>query len=300
MTVRIAQDIGMDVVGAYAERFGVYENMPEILSYALGAGETTLFQMVAAYSMFANGGKRVEPTLVDRVQDRYGNTIYKHDPRDCFDCQGPDMATEREPWLRDNRTRIMDPVTAYQLSSMMQGVVARGTAASTVGKLGVPISGKTGTTNEAKDVWFVGFTPKIAAGCYIGYDNPRPLGRAASGGALCGPVFAEFMKTALEMFPKTDRDVPPGTVFVKIDRQTGERLLDDETGDYVVSELFREGEEPSYGAYGQFVDGGFAMGRDLLLFQRGEDETYSTVIINGEEVIVNTPTFGGLSSGGLY
>ncbi len=302
MTIRIAQNVGMDVVSAYAERFGVYDDMPELISYSLGAGETTLFKMVAAYAMFANGGKRVEPTLVDRVQDRYGNTVFRHDQRDCEDCQGFEMAMDREPWVKDNSVRIMDHITAYQLTSMMQGVVRNGTAASTVGAvLNVPIAGKTGTTNQAKDAWFIGFTPKIVAGCYIGFDTPKPMGRGAYGGTLCGPVFSEFMKVALEMFPTVDHEVPPGSVFVKIDRYTGVRLNDDEEGDYVVSELFRQGEEPGYGSYGEFIDGGFVMGRDLLFFNRGEGETYETVIIGGEQVIIPVkPTFGGLSSGGLY
>ena len=302
MTIRIAQNVGMDVVSEYAERFGVYDDMPELISYSLGAGETTLFKMVAAYAMFANGGKQVEPTLVDRVQDRYGNTVFRHDQRVCDDCQGFEMAMEREPWVKDNSVRIMDQITAYQLTSMMQGVVSNGTAASTVGAvLNVPIAGKTGTTNQSKDAWFVGFTPKIVAGCYIGFDIPKPMGRGAYGGTLCGPVFSEFMEVALEMFPTVDHDVPPGSVFVNIDRYTGVRLADDEEGDYVVSELFRQGEEPGYGSYGEFIDGGFVMGRDLLFFNRGEGETFETVIIGGEQVIIPVkPTFGGLSSGGLY
>jgi len=301
MTVRIAQSIGMDVVSAYAERFGVYDDMPNLLSYSLGAGETTLFKMVAAYAMFANGGTQVEPTLVDRVQDRYGNTIFRHDQRICDDCAGPDMATEREPWARDNSVRIMDPITAYQLTSMMQGVVSRGTAARTVGAvLGVPIAGKTGTTNESKDAWFIGFTPKIVAGCYIGFDNPKPMGRGAYGGALCGPVFSDFMKVALEMYPTTTHEQPAGSVFIRIDRFNGVRLSDDESGEYAVSELFRQGEEPGFGAYGQFIDGGFTMGRDLLFFNNGESENYQTVNIGGEQVIIPVdPTFGALSSGAL-
>ncbi len=302
MTVRIAQSIGMDVVSAYAERFGVYENMPPLLSYSLGAGETTLYQMVTAYAMFANGGLRIEPTLVDRVQDRYGVTIYRHDQRDCTDCQGDQIPTDQEPWVRTNATRIMDQITAYQLTSMMQGVTQRGTAAKTVGSvLGVPIAGKTGTTNEAKDAWFIGFTPKIVAGCYIGYDTPIPMGRGAYGGDLCGPIFSDFMKVALEMFPTTRFDQPPGSVFVKMDRFSGVRLPDDATGDYVITELFREGEEPLYGAYGEYIDGGFTMGRDLLFFGRGEEETYDTIQLNGETIIVpaNT-TFGSISTGGQY
>ncbi|MBL4874470.1 MAG: penicillin-binding protein 1A [Rhodobacteraceae bacterium] len=302
MTIRVAQSVGMDVVSNYAERFGVYDDMPELISFALGAGETTLFKMVAAYAMFANGGKQVEPTLVDRVQDRYGNTVFRHDQRVCEDCQGFEMAMDREPWVKDNSVRIMDQITAYQLTSMMQGVVRNGTASRTVGSvLNVPMAGKTGTTNQTKDAWFIGFTPKIVAGCYIGFDTPKPMGRGAYGGSLCGPVFAEFMKVALETYPTTTYDVPPGSVFVKIDRYTGVRLNDDEEGDYVVSELFRKGEEPGYGSYGEFIDGGFVMGRDLLFFNRGEGETFETVIIGGEEVIIPIkPTFGGLSSGGLY
>ena len=302
MTVRIAQSVGMDVVSTYAERFGVYDDMPELISYSLGAGETTLFKMVAAYAMFANGGTQVEPTLVDRVQDRYGKTIFRHDQRNCEDCQGFEMSLDREPWIKDNAVRIMDQITAYQLTSMMQGVVRNGTAANTVGAvLGVPMAGKTGTTNEAKDAWFIGFTPKIVAGCYIGFDIPKPMGKGAYGGSLCGPVFSEFMKVALKKFTIVDHEVPAGSVFVKIDRFTGVRLNDDEEGDYVVSELFRQGEEPGYGSYGEVIDGGFVMGRDLLFFNRGEGETFETVIIGGEQVIIPVkPTFGGLSSGGLY
>ena len=300
MTVRIAQDIGMDVVAAYAERFEVYENMPEHLAYALGAGETTLYKMVSAYSMFANGGRRVEPTLVDRVQDRNGNTIFRHDPRICVDCSGEALVTDMEPWVQDYSPQIMDPVTAYQLSSMMRGVVARGTAASTVGRLGVPISGKTGTTNSAKDAWFVGFTPQIAAGCYIGYDQPTPMGRGAYGGSMCGPVFVEFMKAFLPRHGSFEYPQPGGTVFVKIDRYSGVRLADDASGENVVTELFRAGEEPAYGAYGNFVDGGFVMGSDLLFFNQGEADN-QTVEVNGQTVILPPRvTQGGLAAGDQY
>ena len=300
MTVRIAQDVGMDVIAAYAERFGIYDNMPEHLAYALGAGETTLYKIVSAYAEFANGGKRVTPTLVDRVQDRNGNTIFRHDPRTCVDCSGPDLVTDMEPWIRDYAPQIMDPVTAYQLSSMMRGVVSRGTAAATVGRLGLPISGKTGTTNGAKDAWFIGFTPQIVAGCYIGFDTPTPMGRGAYGGSMCGPVFVEFMKAFLPRHGTFEYPQPGGTVFVKIDRYSGERLPDDAEGENVVTELFRAGEEPAYGAYGEFVDGGFAMGRDLLFFGNGESDN-QTVEVNGQTVILAPQaTFGGLSAGDEY
>ncbi len=166
MTVRIAQAIGMDRVAEYAERFGVYENMPTLLAYALGAGETTLYNMVAAYGMFANGGKRVRPTVVDRVQDRFGRTLFRHDPRTCQGCVGDGASAGDTPMLFDQRAQIMDPVTAFQLVSMLEGVVLRGTAARTVGaKVDFPVAGKTGTTNESRDAWFVGFTAIMVAGC---------------------------------------------------------------------------------------------------------------------------------------
>ncbi|HSG57037.1 MAG TPA: penicillin-binding transpeptidase domain-containing protein, partial [Paracoccaceae bacterium] len=172
MTIRLAQEVGMDIVAEYAEKFGVYDNMGRFLANSLGSEETTLFQMVAAYAMFANGGERVQPTLVDRVQDRYGRTIYRHDQRNCVDCLVPGLAPGEAPRIDSNRERVMNAITAYQLTSMMTGVVERGTAARTVG-LDVPVAGKTGTTNDSKDVWFVGFTSNIVAGCYIGYDQPR-------------------------------------------------------------------------------------------------------------------------------
>jgi penicillin-binding protein 1A len=246
MTVRVAQQVGMDRVAHYAERFGVYEDMPYHLSYALGAGETTLYNMVAAYGMFANGGRRVRPTVVDRVQDRVGNTLFRHDPRFCQGCEAEDFSADNTPLLFDQRSQIMDPVTAYQLVSMMQGVVQRGTAARTVGDLGFPVAGKTGTTNEARDAWFIGFTRNMVAGCYIGYDNPTPMGRGAYGGTLCGPVFKEFISEAMKTRTPGEFREPTrgGMIMVKMDRETGERLPDDAIGAHVISELFLAGSEP--------------------------------------------------------
>ncbi len=303
MTVRIAQDIGMPTVASYAERFGVYDEMPDILSYSLGAGETTLFKMVASYAQFANGGLQVEPTLVDRVQNRYGETIYRHDRRYCENCGPSASGTPVPATVVNNSNRVMDAVTAYQLTSMMQGVVARGTARRTVGPLGVPIAGKTGTTNEAKDVWFIGFTPEIVAGCYIGMDTPEPLGRGASGGAMCGPVFTEFMETALKNHGSFTFPRPPDTVLVNIDRYSGARVEDGASGQEVVAELFRAGEEPDYGFYGGFIDGGFAMGADLLLYTRKETTTITVTDSDGrsqDKEVLAKPSFGSLSSGGLY
>ena len=175
MTIRLAQEVGMNVVADYAERFGVYDDMNEFLANALGAQETTLFKMVAAYAMFANGGERVEPTLVDRVQNRRGETVYRHDQRSCVGCSNVAVEGGLSPAIENNRQRIMDDVTAYRLTSMMRGVVERGTASRTV-RLGVPVAGKTGTTNDAKDVWFIGFTRNIVGWMLHGVRHPAQFG----------------------------------------------------------------------------------------------------------------------------
>ena len=297
MTIRLAEEVGMDTVANYAESFGVYNNMGRFLANSLGSEETTLYQMVAAYAMFANGGERVQPTLVDRVQDRYGKTIYRHDERACDECQVASLEPGFSPRIISNRERVMDPITAYQLTSMMTGVVKRGTARETV-NLSVPTAGKTGTTNDAKDVWFVGFTKNIAAGCFIGYDTPKSLGRGASGGGMCGPVFNTFMEEATKKYGGGDFDVPPGGFFLKIDRFTGARLSDDATGDNVVAEYFRDGEEPVFGIA---IDGGFAMGADLPLFEEVGVTSRQVTTSTGKKAVVGPKaTFGTLSSGGLY
>ncbi len=180
----------------------------------------------------------------------------------------------------------------------MKGVVDRGTAAGAI-NLSVPVAGKTGTTNDARDVWFVGFTSNIAAGCYIGYDQPRGLGRGAFGSSMCGPVFQEFMKKAIVKYGGGKFRIPPGGHFIKIDRFTGARLSDSASGNYVVAEYFRDGEEPIFG----FVfDGGFAMGTDLDLFTAGDGETIREVTTStgNTATVGEKATFGSMSSGGLY
>lgn len=296
MTVRLAQEVGMETVADYAERFGVYENMRPLLAGSLGSEETTLFRLVAAYAMFANGGERVEPTLVDRVQDRYGRTIYRHDTRQCLDCSA-DLAAGFGPRIISDRERVMDPVTAYQLTSMMQGVVSRGTASRTV-NLPIPTAGKTGTTNDAKDAWFVGFSSNIAAGCYIGFDDPRSLGANAGGGGLCGPVFNDFMLEALKKYGGGNFTVPKECVFMKIHRLNGARLSDDASGGDVVSECFRQGEEPIFGIT---FDGGFAMTADVPLFDAVRPDVTTVTTSDGRDVnVAPKASFGSLSSGGLY
>jgi len=301
MTVRVAQEIGMETVAGYAERFGVYDHLQPFLANALGAQETTLFKMVAAYAMFANGGERVEPTLVDRVQDRWGRTVYRHDQRICDDCEAASLPAGRAPAIRSDRERVMDAITAYQLTSMMQGVVLRGSGSGV--RLPVPVAGKTGTTNDAKDVWFIGFTSNIVAGCYMGYDQPRTLGPGAYGGTLCVPVFNAFMKQAVEKFGGSEFKVPPGGHFIKIDRYTGEQLPPDTTGDYVQAEYFRDNVAPIFGI-GAMVDGGFGITQNLPLFARGEidgdDGTAVTTSTGETRIIPKKADFGTLNSGGLY
>ncbi|MEI6799029.1 MAG: PBP1A family penicillin-binding protein [Pseudomonadota bacterium] len=309
MTIRIAKEVGMDTIAGYAERFGVYDQLQPLLANSLGAQETTLFKMVAAYAMFANGGERVEPTLVDRVQDRHGATIYRHDARSCVNCGMDSLPQGEGLTITTNRERVMNAITAYQLTSMMEGVIQRGTATGV--HLPVPVAGKTGTTNDAKDVWFIGFTSNVVAGCYMGFDNPRSLGPKAFGGTLCVPVFQAFMEQAVKRFGGSDFKVPPGGHFVNIDRYTGEHLADDASGPNVQAEYFRDGEDLVFGA-GATVDGGFAMGQDLPVFAPGEtselapqDPTDPTAPPTEAPVDPAAPTdgkakFGSVSSGGLY
>jgi penicillin-binding protein 1A len=298
MTIRLAQEVGMDTVARYAERFGVYDHMGQYLASALGAEETTVFKMVSAYAMFANGGERVEPTLVDRVQDRWGRTIYKHDQRACPECEVATLAPGKAPTITANRERMMNAITAYQLTSMMQGVVSRGTAAGRV-HLNVPVAGKTGTTNDGKDAWFIGFTSNIVAGCYIGYDTPQAMS-GASGGGFCGPVFDAFMQDAVKKYGGGKFKVPPGGHFIKIDRYTGARLNDDASGPNVVAEYFRDGEEPIFGL---MYDGGFAMGADLPLVSGASDGSGQREVQTSTGKVIKVPEkakINSLSSGGLY
>jgi penicillin-binding protein 1A len=251
VTVRLAQDIGMPLIGEYARRFGVYDELPNYLSYALGAGETTVMRMVTAYSMFANGGRRVKATLIDRIQDRYGHTIFKHDTRECRGCDAPEgWKNQPEPQLIDHREQVLDPMTAYQITSMMEGVVQGGTA-MVMRDVGKPIAGKTGTTNDEKDVWFIGFSPDLVVGLYLGYDKPRSLGRTAQGGHTAAPIARDFMKLALADKPAIPFRVPAGIKLILVDQNTGMRASPG-SGARTVLEAFKPGTAPpdNYSAIG--------------------------------------------------
>jgi len=241
MTVRLAQAIGMPLIAEYAKKFGVYDQLPPYLSYALGAGETTLMRMVNAYSMLDNGGRRVIPTLIDRIQDRYGHTIYKHDTRECEGCDAKSWHDQPEPTLIDHQQKVLDPMTDYQIVSMMEGVVQRGTGTA-LRALNKPIAGKTGTTNDSKDVWFIGFSPDIVCGVYLGYDKPRQIARNATGGGLAAPIVRDFLKVALADKPPIPFPMPPGIKLVRVDSKTGMRAP---PGDpHVILEAFKPGTAP--------------------------------------------------------
>ncbi len=300
MTVRLAQAVGMDKVAKYAEDFGIYDDMPAYIANSLGAQETTLYRMVSAYAMLANGGERIAPTLVDRIQDRWGNTVYKHDTRKCVDCANLLVPEGESPRIDSDRKRVIDPITAYQITSMMEGVVERGTAARAV-NLSVPTAGKTGTTNDERDVWFIGFTSNIVAGCYIGYDQPRTMGKGISGGGTCAPVFNEFMQHAVKEYGGGPFKVPPWGHFIKIDRVTGARLSDDASGKNVIAEYFRDGIETNFGA--AVVDGGFAMGAGLPLYSRDEALDGGTEVVTSTGQKATLPKkagFGAISSARPY
>ncbi len=241
MTVRLAQDIGMPMIVEYAKLFGVYDELLPVLAMALGSGETTDIRLTSAFATIANGGRRIQPTLIDRVQDRNGETIFRHDERLCDGCEATAWENQPEPLIIDNREQILDPMTAYQITSMMEGVVQRGTGTS-VRSLGRPVAGKTGTTSDYKDAWFVGFTPELAVGIYVGYDTPVNMGREATGGTLAAPIFEAFMEKALAGTPPTPFAAPPGMTQVWIDPATGVRAL---AGQSAILEAFKPGTGPN-------------------------------------------------------
>ena len=240
MTVRLAKDIGMPLIVEYAKRFGIYDDMLPVLSMSLGAGETTVLRMVTAYSMLANGGKRIKPTLIDRIQDRWGDTIYKHDERACQGCDEPWSPDLSEPKLVDKREQVIDPMTAYQVTSILQGVITRGTGQAIKALNRTYLAGKTGTTNDAKDVWFVGYSADLAVGLYLGYDQPRSLGATAYAAEYAAPVFRDFMGMALKDKPDVPFRAPLGIKLISVDYRSGMRS----NGKESIIEAFKPGTAP--------------------------------------------------------
>jgi penicillin-binding protein 1A len=259
MTIRVAQTIGMAKVAEMAGRLGVIDNLQQTLAMSIGAGETTVLRMVSAYSMIVNGGKKIEPTFIDRVQNNLGWTMYRHDERKCDGCSGFAYDGQPPPQLPDERPQVLDPMVAYQMVSLMEGVVRRGTG-SAVSKVGKPLAGKTGTTNDGRDVWFVGFSPDLAAGLYLGFDQPRTLGEKATGGTIPAPIFRDFMLEALKDKPATPFRVPPGIRLVRVNYKTGQRVRPGDEG-RVIWEAFRPGTEPNDNPM-QIVEGSSSYGQD--------------------------------------
>jgi penicillin-binding protein 1A len=232
----------MAKVAEMASRLGAIDNMQQTLAMSLGAGETTVMRLAGAYAEIVNGGKKVEPTLIDRVQDANGWTIYRHDQRPCDGCQMSSYGGEAPPEIPDTRQQVLDPTTAYQMVSMLEGVVNRGTGTA-VKAVGKPLAGKTGTTNDGRDVWFMGFSPDLVAGVYLGFDQPRSLGEKATGGRCSAPIFRDFMMEALKNAPATPFRVPPGIRLVRVDYYTGERAAPG--AGKVIWEAFKPGTEPT-------------------------------------------------------
>lgn len=236
MTVRLAQAVGMDKVANIAEQFGIYDKLPHQLAMALGAGETTVLRLASAYSMLVNGGKRVTPTLVDRIQDRQGRTIFVHDKRYCDGCWPTQYSNQDMPRLPDIREQIVDPVSAYQMVSILEGVVQRGTGRA-VASIGKPIGGKTGTSNDAFDVWFSGFSPDLVTTVFVGFDEPRTLGPHETGASVAAPIFRDYMTYALKDRPATPFRIPPGVRLVRVDARSGKPAMPGDSN--VIFEAFK-------------------------------------------------------------
>jgi penicillin-binding protein 1A len=247
MTVRLAHHIGMDKVVDYAHRFGVMQNMQPHLANSLGAGETTLLDITSGYAVFLNGGTKITPTFVDRIQDRNGRTIFKHDRRPCPNC-GDRIRWQNQPApeVIDEREQIIDPRTAYQMVSILEGAVQRGTGAA-LRSLGYPLAGKTGTTNESKDTWFLGFSPELVVGVFVGFDQPRSMGRRETGSSVAVPIFKEFMEHALKDTAPLPFRIPPGIRQVRVNAENGMRARPGDTN--TIWEAFVSGTEPTDEVY---------------------------------------------------
>ncbi len=242
MTVRLAQTIGMDRIVDYAKRFGIINNLQQTLAMSLGAGETTLMRLTTAYAMLVNGGKRIAPTLLDRIQDRHGRTVFSHDRRACKGCRQKAWSGELPPRVPDTRKQVTDAGSAYQVVAMLKGVVDRGTGRR-IAKVGKPLAGKTGTTNQERDTWFIGFSPDLAVGVFVGFDTPIPLGRRETGSSVAAPVFRDFMGKALEGKPAIPFRIPPNIRLVRVNARTGQLAQIGERN--VILEAFKPGSVPT-------------------------------------------------------
>jgi penicillin-binding protein 1A len=239
-TAHVAASIGIEPIGETVETFGIMDRMPRYYSMALGAGETTPLRLTAAYAMLDNGGKRLTPSLIDRVQDRNGKTIFRADQRPCQSCSGAEWKRQPAPTIPDTREQIADPLATFQLVEMMQGVVQRGTGAA-VKAVGKPIAGKTGTTSDWQDAWFVGFSPDLAAGVFVGYDDSASLGTGEQAAVVAAPIFRDFMIAALKDAPAKEFRTPPGLRMYRVNPSSG---LPAGAGEPAIWEGYKPGTEP--------------------------------------------------------
>ncbi|MCP2678795.1 penicillin-binding protein 1A [Maricaulaceae bacterium NA33B04] len=267
MTVRLAQELGMGPITNYGERFGIYEDLEPTLAMSLGAGETTLVDLIGAYAAMVNGGRLIEPSIVDRVQDRSGATIYLSDTRECVGCDVEEWTGNvAEPQLPAMGEEVISPVTAYQVVHMLEGAVQRGTGTA-LRALGRPLGGKTGTTNDFRDAWFVGFSPDLIVAVYVGYDTPLPLGSGEAGGRVAAPIARDFLGPVLQGYPIAPFRVPDGVALAPIDRETGEPGIIGRPG--VILEAFQPGTEPQRGATAE--EETLSFGDGALGARRGQD-----------------------------
>ncbi len=225
MTVRVAQKIGFEKISNITNDLGIYNDVPELLSVSLGSAETTLIQLTNAYCTFINGGKKVNPIFIDRIQDRRGKTIFNADKRKCIGCEEISYMNNEVPSIKDNRKQIISSETAYQITSMMEGVVQRGTGRK-LRNLNIPLAGKTGTTNKNMDAWFLGYTSKLVIGVYVGYDEPKSLGKYETGAKAALPIFKKFVKNVIKKKDAHPFKVPQNIVLAMIDAETGLRPND--------------------------------------------------------------------------
>ena len=222
MTVRIAKDLGLKKIVNFSKQLGIYDNPSELLSISLGSAETTLLKLTSAYCSFVNGGKLVQPILIDRIQDSEGNTIFNNETRKCINCDQISFLSEEVPKISDNFTKIFSPETAYQMTSMLEGVVKRGTGRR-LKDLKLDLAGKTGTTNKNTDTWFVGFTSKLVIGVYVGFDEPKSLGRNETGAKTAMPIFKDFVKKAIKKKDARPFKVADNIIMMVVDRLTGQK-----------------------------------------------------------------------------
>tara|TARA_Y100000310_G_scaffold232695_1_gene235547 strand:+ start:1 stop:810 length:810 start_codon:yes stop_codon:yes gene_type:complete len=220
MTVRVAQKVGFDQISQITKNFGIYSDVPELLSVSLGAAETTLAQLTNAYCSFVNGGKKVTPIFIDRIQDRRGKTIFNADKRKCIGCEEISYLKDEIPFIQNDREQIISPETAYQITSMLEGVIKRGTGRK-LKNLNLILAGKTGTTNKNMDAWFLGFTSKLAIGVYVGFDEPKTLGKYETGAKAALPIFKKFVEKVVKKKDTLPFKVPQNISLVLIDVESG-------------------------------------------------------------------------------